>query len=204
MARDAGPRPGSRAPLPLILLLAAVAAMAPALFLGRIPAATHLLGQFWPWVDPAKGPPGPVEGADSFLAYLPDRLQAVRSLRMGQLPLWDPWTSCGTPLLGAQTANALDPFILLFLVLPPGLAQALEYVALFLVAGTGMILLLRRQGLGSAPALLAAGLAFAFNPYFLYWLELRVFLAGLAPMPLALWALESILAGEQPRRREPA
>lgn len=195
-----GRRFGPLAAVVLILAAVSLAAMGPALVAGRIPAETGLIDFYWPWMRHQSGPPPRLIGGDSFLQFLPDRLQAARAWLSGELPLWDPWTSCGMPLLGGQSAQPLDPFIALYLFLPVGLAQGLELAALLFLAGLGLVLFLRQQGVTAAPALLVGAVAFALNPYFAAWLELRVFLAGLALAPLALWALEALVRGPSPKR----
>lgn len=178
-----------------ILLVSAVA-MAPALLRGRIPARTDLLTEFAPWATyPYRGHPL-TSGGDSFLVYLPDRKVAVNQWKSGQVPLWNPTISGGVPILGQQTANPLDPLLALHLVLPTGPAMGLEYAILLAVAGLGTVLWLRGLGVRDPPALALGGIAFALNPYFIFWLELRVFLAGLATIPLALWALDRLARGD--------
>jgi len=174
------------------VLLVSVLAMAPALFRGRIPADTRLLSEFAPWATyPYHGHPL-TAGGDSFLVYLPDRKVAVADWKAGRIPLWNPNVSGGVPILGQQTANPLDPLILLSLVLPTGFALGLEFAILLAAAGLGTLLWLRALGVRDPPALALAGVALVLNPYFVTWLELRVFLAGLATLPLALWALERL------------
>jgi hypothetical protein len=132
-------------------------------------------------------------GGDDFFVYLPDRIAALNEWRNGRVPLWNPYLSGGVPFLGMQTANPLDPFILLELLLPRGLALGVAYALLLFVAGLGVVLYLRDQGLSHPGALALAGVAFSLNPYFLTWMENRVFLAGLATLPISLWAMERIL-----------
>ena len=179
--------------LPLLLVGGvALAALSPALFQGKIPAETNLLQQFGPWAPlPYKGHPI-MSGGDSFFAYLPDRLFAVEEWKAGRVPLWNPYISGGVPILGGQTAGPLDPLLVLHLVLPTSLALGLGYAILLFMAGLGMALFLRQRGIREGPALAAGTIAFALNPYFIYWLELRVFVAGLALVPLSLWALEGL------------
>ena len=110
--------------------------MAPAIFGGRVPAQVDWTRTYGPW---SLGPqvvhnPG---GGDGFFVYLPDRLAALQLWWQGQLPLWNPYLSGGVPFLGMQTANPLDPLILLELILPPALALGLSYAFLFFMAGLG-------------------------------------------------------------------
>ena len=193
-------KPGDSFPLrirlPLLLLgLVALAALAPAIFLGRIPAETHLLEEFGPWAPLPYQTHRMSGGGDSFFAFLPDRLFAIQEWKAGRIPLWNPYQTAGLPILGLQSANPLDPSILLHWFLPTGPALGVNYALLLFLAGAGMILLLSEMGIRSAPALAVGSIAFALNPYFLYWMELRVFLAGLAGLPMALWALERLAGG---------
>ena len=179
----------------LVVFTVACIALSPAIFLNRIPAQTDLIAEYGPWWSGAVHK-GTISGGDSFFVYLPDRLAAVREWKAGHLPLWNPYVGGGMPMLGMQTANPLDPFIVLHFVLPLGRALGLAYAALIFIAGFGMVLFLHSRGVQHPAALAGAGVAFALNPYFLSWLELRVFLAGLATLPLALWALDSLMRNQ--------
>jgi hypothetical protein len=179
--------------LPVLVVLAvACLALFPALFLNRIPAQTDLIAQYSPWLFGADARKT-ISGGDSFFVYLPDRLAAVREWKTGHLPLWNPYLGGGMPMLGMQTADPLDPLIVLHFIFSLGRAMGIAYATLLFMAGFGMVLFLRSRGVRHPAALAGAGVAFALNPYFLSWLELRVFLAGLATLPLALWALDALL-----------
>jgi len=183
----------------LVVLTVACIALSPALFLNRIPAQTDLIGEYGPWWSGAVHT-GTISGGDSFFVYLPDRLAAVREWKAGHLPLWNPFVGGGMPMLGMQTANPLDPLIVPHFVFSFGRALGVAYAALLFIAGLGMVLFLRSKGVQHPAALAAAGVAFALNPYFMSWLELRVFLAGLATLPLALWALDALMLNQGRRK----
>lgn len=175
----------------------AVISMMPALLLGRIPAQTDWIRVFGPWgrqpwsVETA--PPFNPGGGDSFFVYMPDRRAALNEWRAGRLPLWNPFISGGVPFLGMQTATPLDPLALLELTLPAGPGMGWAGAALLVLAGLGVILYLRDRGVTDVGALALGGVAFGFNPYLITWLQDRVFLAGLATLPLALWAMERLI-----------
>lgn len=173
-----------------LVLVVAILALVPTWLKGKIPAQTDWIHQTAPWATHADETLTDDMGGDSFLVYLPDRLEALRQWRAGRLPLWNAAVGCGQPLLGSQTASPMDPSILLHVLVPLPYALAIGYLLGLLTAGWGMILLLRQQGLRRPGALAVGGIAFALNSYFIIWLELRVFLFGLAALPLALWALE--------------
>src|SRR5262245_41380514 len=170
---------GSPVLLPvLVVLFVSCLALSPALFTNRIPARTDLIGDYGPWWSGAP-PKRVITGGDSFFVYLPDRLAAIREWRAGHLPLWNAYVGGGMPMLGMQTANPLDPLIVLNFIFSLGRALGLAYAALLFIAGSGLVLFLRARGVYHPVALAAAAVAFALNPYFTSWLELRVFLAGL-------------------------
>ncbi len=91
---------------------------------------------------------------------LPWRLLWAQQLRAGHLPLWDPLTLGGTPLLANPNTLALYPPVALFLVLPPHTALTLFILGHQLLLGLGTALLLRRLAL-PRPAVLAGALACA-------------------------------------------
>ena len=175
----------------IVLIGIVAAALAPSLFLGLVPVEDNILERFAPWLIPPV-PKDSMIGGDTVFAYLPDRLAACHEWGQGNIPLWNPYISGGVSFLAMQTANPLDPLIFLHFVLPLGQAMGSSYALLMFAAGFGIILLLRELGITKKPALLLGGVAMALNPYFIYWLELRVFLGGLALLPLALWALQRI------------
>jgi len=176
----------------LAILAAALLALFPALIADRIPAQTDLMNDFGPWWT--GGIPRPsIPGGDSFFVYLPDRLAAVREWKAGHLPLWNAYLGGGMPMLGMQTTNPLDVLIVFHFIFSLGRALGIAYTILLFIAGFGMVLFLRGRGVQHPAALAAAGVAFALNPYFLSWLELRVFVAGLATLPLALWSLDELM-----------
>jgi len=184
----------------LVVLAAACLALSPALIANRIPARTDLVGDYGPWLTGGSRRVQ-LSGGDSFFVYPPDRLAAVREWKAGHLPLWNAYLGGGMPMLGMQTANPLDPLIALHLAFTLGRALGIAYAMLLFIAGCGMMLFLRARGVKHPAALAAAGVAFALNPYFLSWLELRVFLAGLATLPLALWALDGLVLDSPKLRR---
>jgi hypothetical protein len=90
------------------------------------------------------------------------------AIRSGQLPLWNPALGAGRPL-GAQQGGPLFPTSWLAYVLP--FWSSLGWIAWckLVIAGTGMALLARAQGLGRPAAVLAA-VMFAFSTVFVAFL----------------------------------
>lgn len=91
---------------------------------------------------------------------LPWRLLWAQQLRAGHLPLWDPFSLGGTPLLANPNTLALYPPVALFLVFPPHIALTLYILGHQLLLGLGAALMLKRLAL-PRPAILAGALACA-------------------------------------------
>lgn len=122
-------------------------------------------------------------------AVYPQVAYVVRMLRAGQFSLWLPAQAGGTDLLGNFNAPYLN--VLLYVLLPPWLANNLIITIVFGVAGLSTYLLLRRSfncsrllacaggflygswfliNFGGLVFAYAAGLAFALAPLVLDWL----------------------------------
>jgi len=88
----------------------------------------------------------------------------ARLLRSGQLPLWNPYNGLGVPLLADSISQPLAPFFLPFLFRPTPWVYSLCLVLQVLWGGAGMLLFLRRIGLGAAAQTFGA-LLFSFGPF---------------------------------------
>jgi hypothetical protein len=127
--------------------------------------------------------------------YWPQDLLIARSLREGRLPLWDPTRGGGYPTFDNGQFRPFNPFRLPFWALPSNGMYSLS-LALCLVFGVwGAWVWLRKEGHGTAEALLGAGV-FALNPWVLERLPVQE--------PAAYFFLPWILlALRQVRWREP-
>ena len=105
----------------------------------------------------------------------------------GRIPLWDPLTVGGTPFLANPNTLAVYPPLLLFLLLPLPVAQALFLLLHQLALGLGTHRLLRRLGLARGPAaagaIAVAGSGLAFSQ--------SLFLTGPATLALIPFLLAS-------------
>jgi hypothetical protein len=126
---------------------------------------------------------------------------AVReALAAGEWPLWNARAGAGMPLLANPQAQAFQPLALaaapLGLFAAPAVAAALRvWVAL-----AGMLLFLRRQGLGEGASTFGA-LAYGLGGFLLLWLGWPLANAA-AWLPLLLYAIH--LADERGARRDAA
>jgi hypothetical protein len=130
----------------------------------------------------------PVLPGDDLTQNFPLRVLAGQQIRHGQLPLFDPYTWSGAPLLGDWNAGAAYPLTLLFAVLPPAGAWTLGMIVTWAVAGVGLFGFLRALRLASLPSLLGA-LSFAFAGAMSAQVPHFGLVAGLSWVPIQLLAV---------------
>jgi hypothetical protein len=118
-------------------------------------------------------------------------------IRLGRLPVWNPFAGCGTPHLACGQSAVFDPFhVIAYLGSVP---RALGWMAAgrLMVAGLGMFLLARSWGCGFWGRWFA-GLVYPFSGFLIVWLLYPV-------TSVAIWLPWLILASDavlsQPRAR---
>jgi hypothetical protein len=119
------------------------------------------------------------------------RMLLGRMIAAGELPLWNPHTFAGMPLLAAIQPGALYPPNWLFAALPPGPAMTVVVIAAFHVAMIGTYRYARALRLDRLPAL-AAAVAFSFGGFFIVHLEHLNYIAAAAHLPWILLAIEKL------------
>lgn len=87
------------------------------------------------------------------------------------MPLWNPFSACGMPLVGDIQATIFSPLRLLLALFPGVRTYNLILVSEVFIAGIGVFALARLLSVSRVSALFAA-IAYCFCPYFLYYLEL--------------------------------
>ncbi len=117
--------------------------------LAPLDIAPALLSEFKP-LDPEIAVPDNHYILDQLVYDLPLQRTIHAAVRRGEVPWWDPYTYGGRPLLADAHVNGTDPVRwLCYAVLPFEPAYNWTRILHFVVAGTGMFLLLRRLGIGS-------------------------------------------------------
>ncbi|MGH8934487.1 MAG: hypothetical protein ACRDZO_28620 [Egibacteraceae bacterium] len=102
---------------------------------------------------------------DAATQFVPWYAWLGEQLRGGSLPGWNPHTFSGMPFAGAPLSGwGYLPAMLLYTVLPPGLATAAYLVSTLALAGVGMYLLARALRMPVIGALVAA-VAFELSGY---------------------------------------
>jgi len=161
--------------------------------LGQIPTNADWLQHYSPWKSieyPAQLPHNPEIG-DSITALYPFRVYTAESLKNGIIPLWNPYIFAGNPYLANGQSAVFDPFGLAFLVFSTRIALGVLMMLQLFTAGLLMYLFLKTLDL-LWPAALLGAIAFAFNGFFLTWLENTVFVGSALWMPLVFLLLHRL------------
>ena len=103
----------------------------------------------------------PAIDADNLIQNFPLRVLAGSQLASGHLPLLDPLTNSGTPLLGGLNAGALYPLTLIFAFIPPLVAWVFNMIVVYVTGAVGVFVLLRWHRVGTVPAFVA-GISYAY------------------------------------------
>jgi hypothetical protein len=109
-----------------------------------------------------------------------------QSFWRGELPLWNPLSSCGLPFLAQWNTLTLYPFSLIYLLLPLSWSLSFFCLAHQFWGGLGMYILARRWSEHRLAAALA-GLIFAFNGLTLNALMWPNIVATLGWLPWVIW-----------------
>jgi len=109
----------------------------------------------------------------------------AEAIRQGQLPLWNPHVSGGSPWLADGQFSALYPTMLLNLVLPVPRAAAVELALHLWAAATFTYVLLRRMSLSPVAAFLGAS-TLAFSGFVIAHTQHVSMIRSLTWLPLVL------------------
>lgn len=172
---------------------------------GTLAAAAGTLAFFWPlllgftfstvaghqrWVYPWFSPDSPYDDANqsdqATLSY-PWQAFLSRSLRAGDLPLWNPLSFGGQPFLSnGSSAVMYPPKVLGALLFSPSVAHDFFCVLHVFCAGLAMFLLCRELGARTEGSLLGAT-SWMFASFNMAWLHLEVVTPVIALLPLSLF-----------------
>lgn len=120
--------------------------------------------------------------------FVPAKFLTSIYLKNKWLPLWNPYSGCGTPFLADIQSYALSPWSLLFSVLPTMQWLNLLIVAQVIISAIGTYYLTRVLGVSILASILAS-LCYSLCPRNLEWTELIS--ASLLPFVFLAFALVS-------------
>ena len=166
------------------------------IFYGAIPfPGDSLLSHFKPWQVTsydgygAGGIPNKAQYPDVIRQMYPWRIEAIRQWKEGNVPLWNPYSFSGTPLLANFQSASLYPFNTLFLFLRETTAWTVLIALQPLLAIFFTFLYLRIMKL-SILASLFGGISYGISGFMTVWLEYNTVGHIMAWFPLALYAIE--------------
>ncbi|HYH07313.1 MAG TPA: YfhO family protein [Thermoanaerobaculia bacterium] len=133
------------------------------------PDVLHVIA---PWSSPGftKDSVSNYDLQDVVFQFVPWTQQVHESWREGRVPLWNPLTAAGMPLLANMQSGALSPLRLLTIPLPLAHAFSAEAALKILVALTFTFLFCRRRGYDVVPSMIGA-IAFGFSTFMTLWLH---------------------------------
>jgi hypothetical protein len=134
---------------------------------------------FSPWKHDTQASPSNPLLADQYLRMIPVRHWLQVNIQQWNLPLWNPFISCGAPALAAMQNAALFPIHLALSFVDPFHTGAAAAFAKLLCAGFFTFLFMRQLGVSLVGALFSAT-AFSLCGFMIVWL-------GHAHVNSAIW-----------------
>lgn len=117
---------------------------------------------------------------------------AIWSEKKLELPLWNPYSFAGTPLLANMQSGAFNPLNILFFILPFSIAWSLLIVFQPLLAGVFLYVYLRSLKI-NAWASVIGSIVFALSGFFTAWLEWGTVVHVGLWLPLILLSIDKIV-----------
>ncbi len=183
----------------LLLVLSVLVFFYPVFIAGKIPLpADTIVGMYHPWRDVVWNNLTSGVPFKNFLITDPVRQQyvwrylSVSQIKKGQLPVWNPYSFSGTPLLANFQTASFYPLNILFFILPFNLAWTILIILQPLLAGTFLYTYLRFLKIGKSGSFLG-GFTFAFCGFSVAWLEWNTIVQTVLWLPLILLAKEHLL-----------
>ncbi len=184
---------------PIIFAVIVLIFFYPFIVLGKFPIpADTIVGMYHPFRDTVWD--GKTTGVPfkNFLITDPVRQQyvwrkiAIEEFKNGKLPLWNPYSFSGTPLLANFQTAAFYPLNILFFILPFDLAWGVLIVFQPLLAGLFLYGYLRFLNVSKIGSFFGA-LVFSFSGFSIAWLEWNTIIQTVLWLPLILLAKERLL-----------
>ncbi|HEV8238128.1 MAG TPA: hypothetical protein VGS57_02025 [Thermoanaerobaculia bacterium] len=160
----------------------------PVLVGGKVLLPLGNLVGFPPWrgLPPPQPPTHAIQG-DLVHQIVPWQAEVRRSLADGRWPLWNEHAGAGMPLMADPQSQVFQPLVAVALPLPLSAAMGVTGALRILLALVGMFVLLRRQGIGEAAALVGS-VGYGLCGAMLLWLGWPLANA-VAWTPLGLYAV---------------
>ncbi|MEK7450623.1 MAG: YfhO family protein [Patescibacteria group bacterium] len=154
-------------------------------------SATYQMNNFAPWSAYEKFW-GPVKNGampDVITQIYPWKHLVIEAWKDKQIPLWNPYSFAGTPLLANYQSGAFSPFNLLFFILPFVDAWSILVLLQPLLAGIFMYLLARALARTKFASLISA-ISFMFCGFLTVWMGYATLGYAILFLPLAIFGIE--------------
>lgn len=177
----------------------------PKIISGKVPVPVDsLLGLYHPWRDNAydgfnayKFPTKNPLITDPVLQTYPWRKIVIDNFKRKIIPLWNPYSFSGQPLLANIQSSPFQIANLLFFIFPAPLAWSISIILVPLATGTFMYLFLRSLKLGEIPAIFAS-VVLPFTGFFVSWLTWGTVITSAMWLPLILFCINKIFKKTNP------
>jgi len=177
----------------------------PKLLVGKVPIpADDLLGLYHPWRDqsyegysPGKFPVKNPLITDPVLQTYSWRNLVVENIKKLKLPLWNPYSFSGQPLLANIQSSPLALSNFLFLILPFKIAWSLQIILPPLLTALFMFLFLRSLQLSTIASMFAA-VVLPFTGFFMVWMTWGTVITTAMWLPLILLAVNKLFTKQSP------
>ena len=161
----------------------------PVIFQGKVLAPLDIMDSLLrPWASGGKVEVHNAYAYDAISQYLPYDWSVYQSLRQDGYIGWNPYTHSGTAIVENTMVSPGDWHHQLYRFLPFWTAWNTGIIIQFVLAGLGMLLLLRDQKIPAAYALIGV-VAFGFYSQFIVWSHHRWLLGAMCWAPWILWSL---------------
>lgn len=127
-------------------------------------------------------------GADSIRQIYPWKEFAMRQFKEGNVPLWNPYTFSGQPLLANFQSSVFYPLNIFYFLTDPRNAWILLIISQPFLAGIFMYLALRSFSIIPVASIFGA-IAFMFSSYLITWMENGNIAHGYIWFPLAIYVI---------------
>lgn len=171
---------------------------------GKLPAPLDaMIGAYYPWLDYKWGYSVgvPVKNSvlsDVFGQYYPWQELVHSLLRKGIIPLWNPYSFAGTPLIANWQSAAFYPLNLFFLLVDHSTRWTMTIMLQPLLSLLFMYLFLRRIHLSTLSSIFGS-ITFSFSGFMMIFLEYNSFAQTAIWLPLILYLVESYIITKKVR-----
>lgn len=183
-----------------VLLVICVGFFYQTIFQFKVPFPGDLLiSEYAPWkyesylgYNPGSYP-NKAQYFDVIRQLYPWKMLVVDELKMGKIPLWNPYNFSGSPLLANHQSAVLNPFNTFFFFLSPPAAWSFFILVQPLLASLFMFLFLRQIKLTQEASLLGS-ISYGYSLFISTFLEYGNFGHTIMWLPLVLFLIEKYIA----------